>query len=119
MGEDHKLRRMSNDNATRRCSLVLARVRHFRHLYFILGSASSANMLSFLKAAVVLTLVYLTSASPSPVRRQSTTLKAAAEPRYFGAALGAGHLSNASDPNFALFAKVQYSGATPENEMKW
>jgi len=47
------------------------------------------------------------------------TLKSAAGSRYFGAALGQPHLQNASDPNFATFAMQQFSGATPENEMKW
>lgn len=47
------------------------------------------------------------------------TLKGAAGSRYFGAALGQGHLQNASDPKFASFGSAQFSGATPENEMKW
>ena len=70
-----------------------------------------------LAASYILGLALLSVASPA--RRQSTTLKAAAGSRYFGAALAAPHLSNASDPNFALFAREQFSGATPENEMKW
>lgn len=47
------------------------------------------------------------------------TLKSAAGSRYFGAALAQGHLQNASDPKFAQFGSAQFSGATPENEMKW
>ncbi|OCB87605.1 hypothetical protein A7U60_g5310 [Sanghuangporus baumii] len=68
-------------------------------------------------AFYIFSLAFLSRASPA--RRQTTTLKAAAGSRYFGAALAAGHLSNASDPDFALFAQEQFSGATPENEMKW
>ncbi|KZS88891.1 glycoside hydrolase [Sistotremastrum niveocremeum HHB9708] len=49
----------------------------------------------------------------------ASTLKDAASPLYFGAALGVGHLTNASDPTFAKLAKQQFSAATPENEMKW
>jgi GH35 family endo-1,4-beta-xylanase len=48
-----------------------------------------------------------------------TTLKDAAAPRYFGAALAYGHLTNSSDPEFATLARDQFSGVTPENEMKW
>ena len=47
------------------------------------------------------------------------TLKAAAAPRYFGAAVAQGHLQNASDPKFASVGSAQFSGATPENEIKW
>jgi len=49
------------------------------------------------------------------------TLKqaAGASGRYFGAALAQPHLQNASDPNFARVAAIQFSGVTPENEMKW
>ncbi|KLO10182.1 glycoside hydrolase [Schizopora paradoxa] len=72
-------------------------------------------MLSLL-VPVLLSLNVLSSPHEA---RQSTTLKAAASPRYFGAALGAGHLSNVSDPKFAEFGAAQFSGATPENEMKW
>lgn len=69
----------------------------------------------------------LSSASATPFSRQTTTLKAAAGStssstmgaRYFGAALAAPHLSNVSDPNFARVGMEQFSGATPENEMKW
>lgn len=74
---------------------------------------------------LVACILYATSlniahlASASPLEARATTLKAAAGSRYFGAALGAGHLSNASDPNFHIFAMQQFSGATPENEMKW
>ena len=51
--------------------------------------------------------------------RKKTTLQAAAKPLYFGAALGQGHLQNTSDTMFKKLAKQQFSGATPENEMKW
>jgi GH35 family endo-1,4-beta-xylanase len=47
------------------------------------------------------------------------TLKSVAGSRYFGAALAQSHLQNASDPKFAQFGAQQFSGATPENEMKW
>jgi len=47
------------------------------------------------------------------------TLKSAAGSRYFGAAIAQAHLQNASDPKFAQFGMQQFSGATPENEMKW
>lgn len=47
------------------------------------------------------------------------TLKGVAGSRYFGAALAQGHLQNASDPKFAQFGAAQFSGGTPENEMKW
>ena len=62
------------------------------------------------------------AACGSPLSPRAATLKSAAEAqagRYFGAALAAPHLSNVSDPNFHLFAMAQFSGATPENEMKW
>ena len=80
-------------------------------------------MLSILNA---LTLA-LSVVSAKPQARQSATLKSAAASsssssmgaRYFGAALAAGHLSNVSDPNFARVGMEQFSGATPENEMKW
>jgi len=55
-------------------------------------------------------------AHPSP---QPVTLKQAAGNRYFGAALGQGHLQNATDHEFAFLAAQQFSAATPENEMKW
>lgn len=66
----------------------------------------------------LITFITLGHASHLP-SRAAATLKAAAGSRYFGAALAAPHLSNASDPNFHLFAMQQFSGATPENEMKW
>ena len=66
---------------------------------------------------LLLTIFLLASyvaASPA-----ATTLKAAAGARYFGAALAQGHLQNQSDTMFATLAAQQFSGATPENEMKW
>ena len=54
-----------------------------------------------------------------PVNAASSTLKSAAGARYFGAALAQGHLQNRSDTMFAALAAQQFSGATPENEMKW
>jgi len=73
-------------------------------------------MLSTLLVPILLSL----NALSSPLApRLTTTLKAAASPRYFGAALGAGHLSNASDLNFRMLGASQFSGSTPENEMKW
>jgi len=67
---------------------------------------------------LALSLTSSTHASPSS---HAETLKAAARStgRYFGAALGQPHLQNASDPLFARTAAKQFSGATPENEMKW
>ena len=65
-----------------------------------------------------LLLAGLVTASPL-AERTDTTLKAAARPRYFGAALAAAHLANASDPLFARIAAAEFSGVTPENEMKW
>ncbi|TFK51014.1 endo-1,4-beta-xylanase [Heliocybe sulcata] len=63
------------------------------------------------------------SAWANPLPRQLPsfgTLKAAAAPRYFGAALGVPHLMNFThDPLFDVDAVLQFSGATPENEMKW
>ena len=50
---------------------------------------------------------------------EPVTLKQAAGNRYFGAALGQGHLQNATDHEFAFLAAQQFSAATPENEMKW
>lgn len=65
-------------------------------------------------------IAFITLGYASPLSsRAAATLKAAAGSRYFGAALAAPHLSNASDPNFHVFAMQQFSGATPENEMKW
>lgn len=49
-------------------------------------------------------VTFVTSSWASPLSPRATTLKAAAGARYFGAALAAPHLSNASDPNFHLFA---------------
>lgn len=72
-----------------------------------------------LSASLVLFSALGAYGSPTQLRSRATTLKAAAGERYFAAALAAAHLSNASDPNFALFAQQQFSGATPENEMKW
>ncbi|EIN11129.1 hypothetical protein PUNSTDRAFT_119286 [Punctularia strigosozonata HHB-11173 SS5] len=73
-----------------------------------------------LRLSSLLTLLACVVVNASPhVERQSATLKAAAGARYFGAALGVGHLQNASDPNFASLAATQFSGSTPENEMKW
>ncbi|EJD00358.1 uncharacterized protein FOMMEDRAFT_135951 [Fomitiporia mediterranea MF3/22] len=71
----------------------------------------------FFKTFLILSVSLLSIASPT--KRQAGTLKQAAGARYFGAALATPHLQNASDPKFALFAQEQYSGATPENEMKW
>ena len=51
--------------------------------------------------------------------RPAKLLKTAALPRYFGAALGMGHLQNRSDTMFRALAALEFSGATPENEMKW
>lgn len=73
---------------------------------------------SLLAVLLILDGLYLGLASPAP-RQAGTTLKAAAGSRYFGAALAVGHLNNGSDPKFAQFARDQFSGATPENEMKW
>ena len=61
----------------------------------------------------------LLAGAASALHIPGSVLKTAAFPKYFGAALGQGHLQNASDPKFAEFAAVQFSGATPENEMKW
>jgi GH35 family endo-1,4-beta-xylanase len=49
----------------------------------------------------------------------ATTLKAAAAPRVFGAAISERHLSNATDTKFTELAQMHFSAATPENEMKW
>lgn len=73
----------------------------------------------------LLTLSLFPAVSSSPTTSSSShntkTLKQAAgrTGRYFGAALGQPHLQNASDPLFARTAAIQFSGATPENEMKW
>lgn len=67
--------------------------------------------------STVLSLIAFTAAAvalPSAI-----TLKGAASPRYVGAALGVGHLQNVTDPLFHEIAAAEYSGATPENEMKW
>lgn len=69
-------------------------------------------------ALPTLLLVGLAAASPL-TERTDTTLKATARPRYFGAALAAAHLANTSDPLFARIAAAEFSGVTPENEMKW
>jgi GH35 family endo-1,4-beta-xylanase len=58
------------------------------------------------------------SALASPYAKPKT-IKAAAKPRYFAAALAASHIYNTSDPTFASLAAKEYDGATPENEMKW
>lgn len=73
----------------------------------------------------------------SPAKNPAALLKTAAFPRYFGAALGLGHLTNSSDPQFRSIAAAgkfthilmylassitsysEFDGATPENEMKW
>ena len=65
----------------------------------------------------LLSLVLATTASPAKSR--ASTLKAAAKPRYFAAAIGAGHITNASDAHFPRIAAAYYDGLTPENEMKW
>ena len=39
-----------------------------------------------------------------PAEKRSTVLKGAAKPRYVGAALGVGHLTNTTDPNFRRIA---------------
>ena len=70
---------------------------------------------SILTFALSLSSLPLTAHAAAAV----STLKDAALPRYFGAALGQGHLQNASDPKFAQLAAQQFSAATPENEMKW
>jgi len=72
-------------------------------------SIFSILLLPLLEASVV---------SPTSTER-ALVLKQAAFPRYVGAALGQGHLQNATDPNFRTIAAIEYSGATPENEMKW
>ena len=51
--------------------------------------------------------------------QNTTTLKEAAAPRVFGAAIAERHLSNANDTKFTELAKLHFSAATPENEMKW
>lgn len=68
--------------------------------------------------ATLAVFVGLAAASPL-AERTFGTLQGAAWPRYFGAALAASHLSNSSDPTFARLAAAEFSGATPENEMKW
>jgi len=68
---------------------------------------------------VLTNLLLLAGAASAIPHIPGTVLKTAAFPKYFGAALGQGHLQNASDPKFAEFAAIQFSGATPENEMKW
>lgn len=77
------------------------------------------SLSAFLSIAVFVSDAADFFAFASPLTPRATTLKAAAGTRYFAAALGEGHLTNASDPKFAQFAKAQFSGATPENEMKW
>jgi GH35 family endo-1,4-beta-xylanase len=76
------------------------------------------SRLSFIAAllalAVAPNVALETRASCGPA-----TLKAAAGSRYFGAALAAQHLTNASDPTYAAIARKEFSGVTPENEMKW
>ncbi|KAH8109068.1 glycoside hydrolase superfamily [Phellopilus nigrolimitatus] len=76
---------------------------------------------NLLDVALIVGSAPIVSASPLDLGHEvgTTTLKAAAGARYFGAALGAGHLSNASDTKFRTFGAQQFSGATPENEMKW
>jgi GH35 family endo-1,4-beta-xylanase len=72
--------------------------------------------------ANALALVSLALAvSAATVERATTpkTLAAAAKPRYFAAAIGLGHLNNASDTRFKFLAQTQFDGLTPENEMKW
>lgn len=70
--------------------------------------------------ASILSVLFLSAASlGSPAKKPATVLKSAALPRYVGAALGVGHLQNSSDPKFREVAAIEYSGATPENEMKW
>ncbi|EIN13907.1 endo-1,4-beta-xylanase [Punctularia strigosozonata HHB-11173 SS5] len=56
------------------------------------------------------------AATASPAK---STLKAAASPRYFAAAIGYGHLTNKTDHLFREIAVAEYGGLTPENEMKW
>jgi endo-1,4-beta-xylanase len=78
----------------------------------------------FANAVALVALAALVSGAsvPAPAVERATTpktLAAAASPRYFAAAIGAGHLTNASDPEFAYLAQTQFNGLTPENEMKW
>jgi endo-1,4-beta-xylanase len=71
-------------------------------------------MRSFGTLFTVVSLALSVAASPLQL-----SLKAAASPRYFAAAIGYGHLTNASDPRFREIAVAEFSGLTPENEMKW
>jgi endo-1,4-beta-xylanase len=66
-----------------------------------------------------LSIVSLLAPCIAAASQSGKVLKTAALPRYFGAALAVGHLQNSSDPLFRTFAAIQFSGATPENEMKW
>jgi GH35 family endo-1,4-beta-xylanase len=73
----------------------------------------------FARLSVLLTLALSVAAATAAKKPAQNTLKGAAGSRYFATALGLGHLTNASDPEFATLARDQFSGATPENEMKW
>ncbi len=68
---------------------------------------------------LLLPLLEASIASPTSTER-ALVLKQAAFPRLRRCRRwDTGHLQNATDPNFRTIAAIEYSGATPENEMKW
>jgi GH35 family endo-1,4-beta-xylanase len=74
-----------------------------------------SNVLAFVTLATAVSAAFV----PEERAKTPAPLAAAAAPRYFGAAIGLGHLTNASDPRYQFLAQSQFSGVTPENEMKW